>query len=186
MQREYDVSTRSITELLTEARETYGVFGKAQRALTQVEQVLALAPESVEALNLKAAILYELDRDEEAVDYHRRALAIEPHSVEALHGLGALANDRQEYARALEWLDTAFRSIADDPNPELKENEDYRQRLLAELYKEKAFALWYTGRKEEALQLLNHDAPAACPLEEENFEEELSWLEEHPVTPDDE
>jgi len=178
------MSNGSTVELLKKARDTYAV-GKALRALAQVEQILTLAPDNVEALNLKAAILYELDRDEEAADYHRRALALEPHSVEALHGLGALANDQQDYAHALQWLDTAFRAMPDDPNVELKENEDFRQRVLAELYNEKAFALWYTGHREEAIRLLVHDAPLACPLEEENFEEELAWLQEHPESPEE-
>lgn len=158
-----DVNRRPVGELLAEARDAYGVFGKAQRALTLVEQALADEPDNVEALNLKAAILYELDRDEETADYHRRALAVEPHSVEALHGLGALANDQQRFSEALEWIDNAFQSIAQDPNPEFKENADYRQRVIAELYNEKAFALWYSGHREEAARLLSEDAPPRLP-----------------------
>lgn len=178
------MGNRPVEELLADARETYGVFGRAQRALNIVDQALEVEPQNVEALNLRGAILYELDRDEEAADYHRRALAVEPHSVEALHGLASLANDAGRYTEALDWLNTAFQSIPKDPNPELKENEDYRQRLIAELYNEKAFALWYTGHHDVAERLLTKEAPLACPLEVENFEEELEWLEEHPDRPE--
>ena len=90
-----------------------------------------------------------------------------------------------QYAEALKWLDIAFGSITQDPSSEFRENEDYRQRLIAEVYNEKAFALWYTGQREDAARLLSQDAPLACPLEIENFEEELEWLEEHPESPEE-
>ena len=86
-----------IQALLGQARELYGVFGKSERALAVVVRALASAPDDVEALNLKAAILYDLDRDDEARDDHLRALAVEPCSVEALDGLAALAYDRRQY-----------------------------------------------------------------------------------------
>ncbi len=180
------MARRTVEELLADAREVYGVFGRAQRALSLVDQVLAEQSENLEALNLKAAVLYELDRDEEAEVYHQRALAIAPCSVEALHGLAALANDRGDYAAALQWVERGLTCIPDDPSPEFIENEDYRQRLIAELYNEKAFAFWYTGRQPEATRLLTEEAPATCPLEVETFEDELAWLEEHPDSPEEE
>ena len=118
-----------VAELLADARETYGVFGKAQRALAIVERALVMEPRSVEALNLKAAILYELDRDDEAEACNRLALEAEPCSVEALHGMAALANDRADYPAALQWTDRGLACIPNDPYPEFVENEDYRQRL---------------------------------------------------------
>lgn len=174
------MTNRTIADLLTEAREAYGVFDRAQRALTIVDRALEINPKNVEALNLKAAILYELDRDTEAEAYHLRVVEIEPCSVEALHGLAALANDREEYEKALEWSERGFACIPNDPSTEFKENEDYRQRLIAELGNEKAFALWYTGRQEEAERLLTEEGPAMCPLEVETFEDQLDWLKEHP------
>lgn len=179
------VKQQPVEEMLADAREVYGVFGKAQRALGIVDKALVSEPHNIEALNLKAAILYELDRNDEAADYHRRALTVEPHSVEALHGLASIANEEGEYPIALQWLEQAFQSIPKDPHPEFKENEDYRQRLIAELYNEKAFAFWYTGQRDEAVRLLSKDAPLACPLEVETFEEELDWLKHHPDTPED-
>jgi len=171
--------------MLADAREVYGVFGKAQRALEIVNRALALDEKNVEALNLKAAILYELDEDDEAVAFHLRALEIEPCSVEALHGLTALANDHLDFAKALELADRGVDCIPRDPGAEFNENEDYRQRLVAELLSEKAFALWYTGKRAEAKQLLTEDGPAQCPLEVETFEDQLVWLEEHPEKPED-
>ncbi len=172
--------------VLADAREVYGVFGNAKKALGLVDGALAEAPEQLEALNLKAAILYELDRDDEARALHERVLALQPCSVEALHGLAALANDAQDYKTALKLLDTAFTCLERDPDPEFRENEDFRQRLVAELYNERAFALWYTGKRADAAKLLLTDAPAACPLEAETFEDELAWLEEHPDSPEEE
>jgi len=179
------VSNPSVEELLADAREVYGVFGKAQRALGIVDRALAQEPQNIEALNLKAAVLYELDNDEEAAAYHLRALELEPCSVEALHGLAALANDHEDYAKALEWADRGIDCIPHDPGTEFNENEDYRQRLIAELLSEKAFALWYTGRRDEAKTLLTEDGPTLCPLEVETFEEQLDWLEHHPEKPED-
>jgi len=179
------MSNRPVEEMLADAREVYGVFGKAQRALEIVNRALALDEKNVEALNLKAAILYELDEDDEAVAFHLRALEIEPCSVEALHGLTALANDHLDFAKALELADRGVDCIPRDPGAEFNENEDYRQRLVAELLSEKAFALWYTGKRAEAKQLLTEDGPAQCPLEVETFEDQLVWLEEHPEKPED-
>jgi len=171
------VAESSLAAVLAEARELYGVFGKSARALEVVNRALAFAPADVEALNLKAAILYELDRDEEARGYHLLALKVEPHSVEALHGLAAMANDARRHDDALEWVERGLRSVPRDPYREFIENADYRQRLVAELYNEKATALWYLGRKREAVRLLTEEAPRACPLEVENFEDHLDWLE---------
>jgi Flp pilus assembly protein TadD len=174
---ENKVAHKSVAVLLADAREIYGVFGKAEQALPLVEEALAKAPDNVEALNLRAAILYELDRDDEAWAAHQRALELEPCSVEALHGLAAIANDREEFADALRWLERGFSCISTDPYPEFRENEDYRQRLIAELYNEKAAALWGLGRQDEARTLLTEEAPQACPVEVENFEDQLDWLE---------
>ena len=175
----------TVAELLADAREVYGVFGKAEKALGIVDRALTSEPNNVVALNLKAAILYDLDRDNEAVACHRHALEIDPCSVEALHGLAALANDHGHYADAIKLVDQGFAALPNDTDPEMQENEDFRQRVLAELFNEKAFALWYTGRKLEAEKYLTVDAPAMCPLEVETFEEELEWLEEHPDSPED-
>ncbi len=170
---------------LAEAREIYSVFGRNQRALGLVDGVLANEPDNVEALNLRAAILYDLDREDEAADYHQRALAVEPCSVEALHGMASIANDRNNFPTAITWADRGLASISDDPSPEFRENEDYRQRLIAALYTEKAFAFWYLQRREDAERLLTEDGPRACPMEQETFEEELEWLESHPNSPDE-
>jgi tetratricopeptide (TPR) repeat protein len=176
---------RSLLDLLADAREVYSVFGKPQRALLLVDEALAHAPQSVEALNLKAAILYDLDRDDEALAHHLTALALEPNSTEALHGLASIANDAGDYAGANRWAERGLAAVTQDPHPELIDNEDYRQRLLAELYNEMAFALWYSGKRADAMQLLTQDGPAACPLEVETFEDELDWLEHHPDSPDE-
>ncbi|HEY3377457.1 MAG TPA: tetratricopeptide repeat protein [Armatimonadota bacterium] len=174
-----------VNAILTEAREVYGVFGKSPQALKLVDQALAAEPKNVDALNLKASILYDLDRDDEARDLHQQALTVEPHSVEAHHGLAAIANDTGKYAEAFEWTQRGFRAVPQDPYPEFRENEDYRQRLIAELYNEKAFALWYLGEQEEAARLLTEEGPEACPLEVETFEDQLEWLEHHPHSPDE-
>lgn len=179
------MSERTIKELLTNARETYGVFGKAERALTTIDRALALEPSNIEALNLKAAILYELDRDEEAQALHEQVLSIEPCSTEALHGLTAIANDRHNFQVAVALADRALACLPNDPDLELRENEDYRQRLLAEIFSEKAFALWYIDEQDDAIKLLTQDGPAACPMEMETFEEQLEWLEHHPESPDE-
>lgn len=180
-----DMNNPSIEEMLADAREVYGVFGKAKRALGIVDRALLLNPRNIEALNLKAAVLYELDRDEESAAYHLRALELEPCSVEALHGLAAIANDHVDYAGALEWADRGIDCIPLDPGSEFNENEDYRQRLIAELLSEKAFTLWYTGRRDEAKKLLTEKGPAQCPLETGTFEDQLDWLERHPDRPDE-
>lgn len=174
-----------VQALLADAREVYAVFGKSQKALEIVEQVLAVEGTNLEALNLKAAILYDLDRDEEAAAFHQRALVLEPHSVEALHGMASIANDTARYQDAIDWTERGFAAFPHDPHPELVDNEDLRQRLLAELFNEQAFAYWYLGQRDVAMRLLTEDGPALCPLEIENFEDELAWLEEHPDTPDE-
>ena len=178
------MSNPSVEELLADAREVYGIFGKAQRALEIVDRALKQDERNVEALNLKAAILYDLDEDDEAAAYHLRALEIEPCSVEALHGLAALANDREAYVEALELAGRGIDCIPRDPSTEFNENEDYRQRLIAELLSEKAFALWYTGHRDAAVKLLTEEGPSQYPLEVETFEDQLAWLEHHPESPE--
>jgi len=178
------VNETSIIGLLSDAREVYSALGNARKALVLVDSALQKAPERVDALNLKAAILYDLDRDAEAMAYHQQVLAIQPSSVEALHGMAAIANDAGDYTGALAWTDKGLRSIPEDTDPEFLENEDFRQRLTAELYNERAFALWYLGRKPEAIYLLTEEGPAMCPMEVETLEDELAWLEGHPHAPD--
>ena len=176
---------KTVAELLADAREIYSVFDRPKQALTAVERALALEPRNVEALNLKAAILYELDDDAQAEGYHRQALEVQPCSVEAWHGLAAIANDRGQYAAALDLADRGFACVPTDPLPEFSENEDYRQRLIAELYNEKAFALWYLGRHADAAALLTEAGPADCPMEVETLEDQLDWLEHHPKSPEE-
>lgn len=179
------MADQQVQNLLSDAREVYGVFGKNQQALKIVDRALSLEPHNVEALNLKAAILYDLDRDDEAKQLHLAALESDPNSVEALQGLSALANDAGNYADAVTWADRGFEAIPNDTYTEFIENDDYRQRLIAELYNEKAFALWYLDRKAEAEELLTKTAPEACPLEVESFEDQLDWLQEHPDNPEE-
>jgi tetratricopeptide (TPR) repeat protein len=175
---------QAITEILSEAREAYGAFGRAQRALMLVDQVLAREENNVEALNLKAAVLFEMDHDDEAREIHQRVLTLAPYSVEALHGLASIANGEGKYDEALGMLAIAFDAVDHDTDTEFVENEDFRQRLIGQLYVEKAFALWYSGRKHEAIRLLTETGPAACSMEIETFEDELAWLEEHPDEPE--
>lgn len=167
----------TVAELLSDARDVYDVFGKPEKALALVEKALKAEPEHVEALNLKAEILFVMERDEDAVAMYQRALSLQPHSVEALHGLAEVANEHAAYTEALHWIEQGFQAVPLDPYPEFKENEDYRQRLIAELYNEKATALWRLGRHDEATALLTVDAPQACPIEVEYFEDLLDELE---------
>jgi len=175
---------RTYHVLLADAREVYSIFGRPQAALATVDRALALEPKNIEALNLKAAVLYELDRDDEARECHLQALEIQPCSIEALHGLAAISNDQHRYQEALEWIDRGFSCVELDPSIDFRENEDYRQRLLAELYSEKAFALWYLGQRDAVAQLIE-DGSRALPMEVETLEEQLAWLEEHPNSPEE-
>jgi tetratricopeptide (TPR) repeat protein len=171
--------------MLAEARELFGVFGKSRQALEMVDRVLAIKTDNVDALNLKADILFDLDRDDEAREFHLQAFAQDPNSVEALHGLASIANERGNFTDALEWIRCAFSAIPNDADREFMENEDFRQRLIAELYNEQAFALWYLGEVEEATRVLSQDAPDACPLEIESFEDQLDWLQHHRDRPEE-
>jgi tetratricopeptide (TPR) repeat protein len=174
------MTEQQVEAFLAEAREVYGDYGKAERALPIVERALALAPDSVEGWNLKGSILYDLDRDDEAEVCHRRAVEIEPCSVEGLHGLANIANDAHAYPAALGWAEQALACVDRDPHQEFRENEDYRQRLLAQVYIEQAFAHRMLGHDDLAVQILTVIGPAACPMEVETFEEEQEWLLENP------
>ena len=175
----------SITTLLDEALELFGAQGKTTQALKMVERALALEPDDVEALNLKGSILYEDDRDEEAEECHLAALRLDPHSVEAHYSLASIANDRHDFAGALRHCHAGFQAIPRERYREFLNNQDYRQRIIAELYNEKAFALWYTGQREEARRLLLEEGPQQCPLEVETLEDQLAWLEFHPDNPEE-
>ena len=63
---------------------------------------------------------------------------------------------------------------------EFRENADYRQRVIAQLYVEQAHACWYLARRDDARRLLREEGPRACPLEVETLEDALEWLEHHP------
>lgn len=179
------MNNENISALLSESRELFSALGKTAQALKMVERALALVPDNVEALNLKGAILYEEDRDEEAEECHLQALHTNPYSVEAHYALASIANDRHDYPGALRHCQSGFKAIAKDKYVEFLENAEYRQRIIAELYNEKAFALWYSGKKPQARKLLQVDAPKECPLEHETLEDQLEWLEYHPDNPEE-
>lgn len=169
-----------IAKLQAQARDLYGTLEKPEQALALLEQALQLDPLNVETLNLLAAVRYELDDLTAAEEYHQDALKICPHSVEALHGLAALANEESDYALALKYTKAALAAVPLDPSTEFRENADYRQRLVAQVYIERATALWMQGNEDDARHILTVTAPAACPLEEDNFAAELEWLLENP------
>lgn len=179
------MSNENVSALLAESRELFSALGKTAQALKMAERALAIAPDNVEALNLKAAILYEDDRDEEAEECHLEALKADHYSIEAHYGLASIANDRHDYPAALQHCQAGIKAIPKEKYPEFLENAEYRQRIIAELYNEKAFALWYTGKQSKARKLLQEEAPLQCPLELETLEDQLAWLEYHPDNPDE-
>ena len=93
--------TKSFNELLSSTRELYSVMEKPEKALRHAKELVDMAPKNYEALNLLAAILYELDRDDESFIYYTQALEFEPNSIEALEGLMSLANDREDFKAAV-------------------------------------------------------------------------------------
>lgn len=179
------MTKENVSTLLAESRELFSALGKTAQALKMVERALAISPDDVEALNLKAVILYEDDRDKEAEECHLLALKADPYSIEAHYGLASIANDRHDYPAALRHCQAGFKAIPKETYPEFHENQEYRQRIIAELYNEKAFALWYTGKQSKARKLLQEDGAKDCPLELETLEDQLAWLEYHPDNPDD-
>ncbi|MEI7832381.1 MAG: tetratricopeptide repeat protein [bacterium] len=167
-----------IETLQSQARDLYGTLEQPEKALALLLRALELDKNNVETLNLLAAVYYELDDIETAEDFHGNALDVCPNSVEALHGLAALANERGDHTQALKLTKFALDAAPLDPSTEFRENADYRQRLLAQVYIERATALWQQGNPADAHHILTITAPTACPLEEETFAEELEWLEE--------
>ncbi len=171
---------KEFKEILADTREVFAVFGKTAPALKAVNELLLIEPDNIDALNLKAAILYEMDSDDESILISRKVLELCPNNVEALHAMIAAENDQHNYAKALKWFKKAEKAIDEDNSLEFVENEDYRQSLIAQIYSEKAYALWYSGKHDEAIKVLTETGPLNCPLEIETFEDELDWLKNNP------
>ncbi len=165
---------------LADTREVFAVFGKTEPALKTVNELLLIEPDNIDALNLKAAILYEMDSDDESIEVSEKVLTLCPDNVEALHAMIAAENDQHQYAKALKWFKRAEKAIATDKSTEFVENEDYRQSLIAQVYCEQAYSLWYSGKTDKAITVLTETGPQVCPLEIETFEDELDWLKNNP------
>ncbi|MEI6520305.1 MAG: hypothetical protein WCO98_09765 [bacterium] len=174
------MNNKEFKEKLADTREVFAVFGKPEPALKTVDELLAIEPDNIDALNLKAAILYEMDHDEASIAVSEKILELCPDNIEALHAMLAAENDQHNYAKALKWFKKAEKAIATDKSTEFVENEDYRQSLIAQVYCEKAYSLWYTDKTSEAIKVLTETGPAAAPLEIETFEDELDWLKNNP------
>ena len=168
--------TTDFNELLESTRELYAVLEKPEKALKHAKRLVDMHPNSYEALNLLAAILYELDRDDESYIYYSKALELEPNSVEALEGLTSHANDLGDYKSAISLANRALEAEKNDPYTEFKENPEYHQRLIAQVYIEKAYALYHLDKIDEAKDVMLNQAKTACPLENELFDEEWEIL----------
>lgn len=174
------MNNKDFNEKLVDIREVFAVFGKVAPALKTVNELLSIAPENIDALNLKAAILYEMDHDDESIEVSEKVLEIYPDNVEALHAMIVAANDQHNYARALKWFKKAIKAIVTDKSTQFVENEDFRQALIAQIYCEKAYSLWYSDKQDDAITVLTETGPKVCPLEIETFEDELDWLKNNP------
>ena len=163
---------KSFNELLTYTRDLYAALEKPDKALNHARELVDMAPDNYEVLNLLAAILYELDKDDEAFAYYNAALKTAPNSIEALEGLMSIANDNNDFEQALKLADRAIRSEKDDDYAEFIENPEYHQRLMAQVYIEKGYALYKLGEISKAKKVMLTDGVKSCPLEEETLHEE--------------
>jgi len=163
---------KSFNELLSYTRDLYAALEKPDKALKHARELVDMAPDNYEVLNLLAAILYELDEDDEAFVYYNLASKIEPNSIEALEGLMSIANDNNDFTQALKLADRAIKAENNDPYLEFIENHEYHQRLMAQVYIEKGYALYKLGEIRKAKEVMLTDGVKACPLEEESLHEE--------------
>ena len=167
---------KSFNELLSETRDLYAGLNNPRKALKNAQRLVDMAPENYEALNLLGAILYELDMEEEAYVYYKKALEFEKNSIEAMEGLISIANDSEDYESAIKLANQAIKLEDKDPYPEFKENPEYHQRLMAQIYIEKAYSLYKMGEISKSKEVILKTAKEACPLEKELFDEEWEIL----------
>lgn len=92
-----------IDVLMRQARHSLDV-GEHDEAIKLVDQALRRAPKYSEAWNLRATILFYMERIDEAVADIERTLVLEPRHFGALSGLATINMKRQNWNGALKAL----------------------------------------------------------------------------------
>ena len=117
-------------------------MGLIQQAESDFKAVLAIKPDDADALNaLGYTLADQTNRYEEAYAYVEKALALAPDSAAILDSMGWTLFRMKEYDRALQYLRRAAAKL-DDP----------------EIFAHLGEALWVTGNKKEALEILRKAA----------------------------
>jgi Flp pilus assembly protein TadD len=91
-------------------------MGRRDDALATYDLILRFQPRSVDVMILRAVLLEESGRLEEAIDEMRRALEIAPLDASVLNTLGyTLANRTRRYSEAYRLIRLAFELEPDSP-----------------------------------------------------------------------
>lgn len=152
---------RTLEDALAAAEQAWEA-GDFQAVLRHARAALALAPESLDALELEAGALSELGEHEQADQAYRRLVALDPREPATLlaaasHLIRNAEDDRDLLDEGLDLLDAAW--------PLAKRDESLR----AELQVLRGLALNQLGDCAEALAALD----AALALDPENGEAQL-------------
>lgn len=104
-----------IQGLLVAAYESF-VAGDIEASKKLLSSVLAVDPNSIDALHLRAAVAGTTGQHGEAEDYLKRALAVGAEDYYIFFNLGKALNEQRKYSEALGWHKKALRLRDDDEN----------------------------------------------------------------------
>jgi len=98
-----------IDECNRKAEELVGQ-GNLEDALKILEQIVAINPKDISALNSLGVIAFQTDRIDDAVTLFTRALEIDDSYFEALENLGKCLEKKGRYSDAIEWFEKALKA----------------------------------------------------------------------------
>ena len=91
-----------LTNLLWEATDAYWHEGQWDECIRLCKQIVQLDPHFVEAYTGAAWMLWNLDRDDEAIAMFNEGIAANPDAFEIYHEFGMYYAQRKQYAKAVE------------------------------------------------------------------------------------
>ncbi|MCB0336226.1 MAG: tetratricopeptide repeat protein, partial [Bdellovibrionales bacterium] len=98
------LSTQPEAKLHAKLANLYVREGKLEKALTEIQQALAINPEDSSSLFLYGGVLEGLDRQDESIDVYKRLITRDPDNFEAHVLLSSLYVKRREFDKSVKLL----------------------------------------------------------------------------------
>jgi tetratricopeptide (TPR) repeat protein len=91
-----------LTDLLWLNTDPHWHNGRWDECIRLLRQIIEIDPQFVEAYTSAAFLLWNLDRDEEAIEFYEAGIAANPDSYEVYHEFGMYYQQRKKWEKAAE------------------------------------------------------------------------------------